>query len=138
MQPENLTNIAGPEKMPSMPRPELEHLLEANLENTIENSAEKFEQRSESRASISDAGITTTSVITDKTEDNTTEVEEITTTDSPLIAGDEDLIEKEWVDKAKKIISDTKEDPYMRDEAVSKLQVEYIKKRYGRSINLEE
>jgi len=31
--------------------------------------------------------------------------------DTPLVAADEDLIEKEWVDKAKKIVEATKDDP---------------------------
>ncbi len=52
----------------------------------------------------------------------------------PTVAGDDDLIEKEWVDKAKKIILDTKDDPYRREREVSKLQIEYIRKRYGREI----
>lgn len=54
--------------------------------------------------------------------------------DNPIIAADEDLIEKEWVDKAKKIISETKDDPYRREQEVSKLQADYIEKRYGRRI----
>ena len=32
-----------------------------------------------------------------------------------LIANDDDIIEKEWVDKAKKIIAETKDDPYGRE-----------------------
>jgi len=51
-----------------------------------------------------------------------------------LSAEDQDLIEKEWIDKAKKIINETKEDPYRREKEVSKLQIEYIRKRYGREI----
>lgn len=51
-----------------------------------------------------------------------------------IVAGDVDLIEKEWVDKAKKIIASTKGDPHLREKEVNKLQVEYIKKRYGRII----
>jgi len=54
--------------------------------------------------------------------------------DSALLAADEDLIEKEWVDKAKKIISDTRDDPHAREKAVGQLQAEYIRKRYGRII----
>lgn len=54
--------------------------------------------------------------------------------DTPLIAADEDLIEKEWVDKAKKVIAETKDDPYLREQEVKKLQVEYVRKRYGREI----
>lgn len=54
--------------------------------------------------------------------------------DTPLSAADDDLIEKEWVDKAKKILAETKDDPYRREQEVGKLQVEYIRKRYGREI----
>lgn len=56
--------------------------------------------------------------------------------DSPLIAADEDLIEKEWVDKAKKIVNETKLDPYKQENQVSKLQADYLKKRYGKNIKL--
>lgn len=59
-------------------------------------------------------------------------------TDVPLVAADEDLIEKEWVDKAKKIIVSTKEDPYRREAEVSKLQVEYLRKRYGKELGISE
>lgn len=52
----------------------------------------------------------------------------------PLAASDDDLIEKEWVDHAKKIIEQTKDDPYQREREVSKLQIDYIRKRYGREI----
>lgn len=52
----------------------------------------------------------------------------------PSVAADDDLIEKEWVDKAKNIIEETKDDPYRREQEVGKLQREYIKKRYGRDI----
>ena len=56
------------------------------------------------------------------------------TDDVPIVANDDDLIEKEWVDKAKKIIAETKDDPYRREREVSKLQIEYIRRRYGREI----
>ena len=55
-------------------------------------------------------------------------------TDAPATAADEDLIEKEWVDKAKKIIEETKDDPYKREQQIGQLQRDYIKKRYGREI----
>lgn len=54
--------------------------------------------------------------------------------DVPAVANDDDLIEKEWVDKAKKIIEDTKDDPYKREQAVSQLQKEYLFKRYGKEL----
>ena len=55
-------------------------------------------------------------------------------TATPTIAADDDLIEKEWVDKAKKIISDTQNDPYRREQEVNKLQTDYLRKRYGKEL----
>lgn len=57
---------------------------------------------------------------------------------NPLTAADEDLIEKEWVERAKKIIGETKHDPYEQERAVSKLQADYLQKRYGKSIKLRD
>lgn len=56
--------------------------------------------------------------------------------DSPAVAADEDLIEKEWVEKAKKVISETKHDPYAQEQAISRLQADYLNKRYGKVIKL--
>ena len=58
------------------------------------------------------------------------------TDDMPIVANDDDLIEKEWVDRAKKIIQDTKDDPRRREDEISRLQADYIKKRYGREIGI--
>ena len=55
---------------------------------------------------------------------------------NPAVAADEDLIEKEWVEKAKKVIADTKHDPHLQGEAVSRLQADYLKKRYGKIVKL--
>ncbi len=56
--------------------------------------------------------------------------------DNPLVAADEDVIEKEWVQKAKKVVEQTKGDPHAQEKEVSKLQADYIKKRYGKEIKL--
>lgn len=56
------------------------------------------------------------------------------TNDNPVVANDDDLIEKEWVDKAKQIIAQTKDDPYRREMEVNKLQADYLYKRYGREL----
>lgn len=52
----------------------------------------------------------------------------------PLVANDDDLIEKEWVEKAKKIINETKDDPYRREREVARLQADYLRKRYGKEL----
>lgn len=50
------------------------------------------------------------------------------------MAGDDDLIEKEWVAKTKKVLAETKDDPYRREQEVGRIQYDYILKRYGREL----
>lgn len=57
---------------------------------------------------------------------------------TPQIADDVDLIEKEWVDKAKKIVNDTKHDPHEQEKQVSYLQADYLMKRYNKQIKVPE
>lgn len=52
--------------------------------------------------------------------------------DLPVVADDVDVIEKVWVDKAKSIVKQTRDDPYMQEQQVSSLQEDYQKKRYGK------
>lgn len=54
--------------------------------------------------------------------------------DTPATANDSELIEREWVDKAKKVIAQTRDDPYRREQEVNKLQADYLYKRYGRKL----
>lgn len=58
--------------------------------------------------------------------------------DTPLVANDDDLIEKEWVDKAKKIIIETRDDPHRREKEVGKLQADYLLKRYGKELGASQ
>lgn len=58
--------------------------------------------------------------------------------DSPQIADDVDVIEKEWVDKAKKIVDSTKSDPHEQEKQVGKLQADYMLKRYNKQIKTVE
>ncbi len=54
----------------------------------------------------------------------------------PATAADDDLIEREWVDKAKKLVAETRNDPHAQDVAVGRLQADYLKKRYGKTVLL--
>ena len=58
--------------------------------------------------------------------------------DVPEIADDVDLIEKEWVKKAKEIVDATQGDPYKQNNQINKMKVEYIKKRYNKDIKFKE
>src|SRR6478672_8405793 len=66
------------------------------------------------------------------------EDQQVATDDHPAVAADEDLIEKEWVDKAKQIISQTRDDPAERERQVGKLQADYLKKRYGKNLGASD
>ncbi len=109
---------------------------ESSFEAGMGSNAEHYEQKSESGTFAADVSLTTS--LPAPVIDNP-KVDEVTTTgNNPTIAKDDDLIEKDWVNKAKKIVSDTRDDPRRRDEAVNKLQVDYLKKRYGKELGVTE
>jgi hypothetical protein len=58
--------------------------------------------------------------------------------DVPEVAGDIDLIEKAWVQKAKDIVMRTQGDPYNQNKQINRMKVEYIKKRYDKDIRSSE
>lgn len=57
---------------------------------------------------------------------------------STMIADDVDLIEKEWVEKAKHIVAQTKDDPHKQNKEISKVKSDYIKKRYNKDTRADE
>lgn len=57
---------------------------------------------------------------------------------SPAIADDIDLIEKEWVIKAKEIVEKTRDNPYLQNKAISEMKEDYIKKRYNKDLTKSE
>lgn len=57
---------------------------------------------------------------------------------APELANDVDVIEKEWVDKAKQIVKDSIDDPYNQNHNVSVLKADYMKKRYGKDIKIPQ
>jgi hypothetical protein len=62
-----------------------------------------------------------------------------TTQVSTLLANaDSDLIEKEWVDKAKQIVERTRDDPYKQSEELTVFKADYMKKRYGKTIKVSQ
>ncbi len=107
------------------------------VESGIESGAEAFEQASELAAKAADSASTGQSFVLPAPVQPSADDSSLASknlNDTPVAASDDDLIEKEWVDKAKKIINETKTDPYRREEAVSELQRDYQRKRYGREL----
>lgn len=54
---------------------------------------------------------------------------------APATARDIDLMEDEWVKDLKKMIVETKGDPYAREVRFKEMQIDYLEKRYNRIIN---
>lgn len=135
MEPETSAPKIGPEQTPIQHVPE--HVLPPTPEKgLLEQAAERTEQRGETSARASDTGVAPSAVLPSTTPiaDDSAVTDDTTLTSTPVVAADDDLIEKEWVDRAKKIISDTRDDPHQQENAVTALQRDYQKKRYGREL----
>jgi hypothetical protein len=57
---------------------------------------------------------------------------------APDVAADVDLVEPEWVAAAEQAIAQNVTNPYAEEEAVERLQVDYLKKRYGHEVKKPE
>lgn len=57
---------------------------------------------------------------------------------SPATAANGDVIEKEWIEKAKQIVDKTKDDPRIQSDEMARFKHDYIVKRYGKQIKLPE
>jgi hypothetical protein len=133
MKPEISLPSISQEQLPVPVGYNSERVVEASGSNhELDGNAERFEKKAEGGLSAGDATVAVSSV-TSVTPMSIVD-EPTTISSTPAVAHDDDLIEKEWVDRAKKIVSETHDDPHGREEAVSKLQVDYLKKRYGREL----
>ena len=73
------------------------------------------------------------------TQPQPAQADDSVTTTGGLQASDEtDLIEKEWVTKAKQIVEKTRDDPYKQSEELTVVKADYIKKRYNKTIKLNK
>ena len=52
-------------------------------------------------------------------------------------AVDRNKIEKQWVDKAKTVIAQTKDDPYAQKKEISKVKADYIKTRFNKILRTD-
>ena len=143
MQPENSQQAPmGPEQFPMPPMQTGEGFPSLPpLETGIEKGAERHEQAAEAGAQAADAATIAAPVAQPQVQQvliAQPQPVQAPTSNSPLVAADEELIEKEWVDKAKEILAHTKDDPHTRTQKVNELQRDYLQKRYGRALGASE
>lgn len=62
----------------------------------------------------------------------------VSSTTADLPAHDTDLIEKEWVERAKHIVAQTQDDPFKQKNEMSKAKADYIKKRFDKTIPVDD
>jgi len=123
--PESLPNLPTPESSPEIPLSLPEQGQQAAPERASEHSAQA------QAAIAAHPGAATLPTPVPVADDA---AQTAANDDMPAVASDDDLIEKEWVDKAKQIISQTRDDPAAREKQVGRLQADYLKKRYGKEL----
>jgi hypothetical protein len=57
---------------------------------------------------------------------------------TPQVIDDGDVIEKEWVSKAKQIVARNRNDPYKQSQELMVLRADYMQKRYNKAVKLSE
>jgi hypothetical protein len=77
-------------------------------------------------------------ITADDTTLQPTQADNTLATDNPAIADDVDVIEKEWVEKAKQIVAKTRDDPHSQSKEINIFKHDYMKKRYGKEIKLPD
>lgn len=127
----NPSNNVGME----LPPPVNEQLLPVNI-------PEQIEQKQELASPFEAAPLTnitppTTTLPPPPVMPNSISAQKTTSDDyqtANLPADDGDLIEKEWVNKAKSIVEKTKDDPYKQSEELKVLKSDYLQKRYNKTL----
>lgn len=66
------------------------------------------------------------------------DVSSTTNVTTPQVIDDGDLIEKEWVHKAKQIVDRNRNDPYKQSEELTAFRADYMKKRYNKDIKVDK
>lgn len=102
-------------------------------EEGIEKGAERGELTADAAAAVADAASVGTATPAQAIPNDPAAILQQVSA-GPATAADDDVIEKEWVDKAKKILAETKDDPNARAARVNELQKDYLKKRYGKEL----
>ena len=137
MEPNVSSPQFRPEKVPAQKEQQTEPIPESfpskgSPFEVEKNQAERASELSSSESQVLPPPVLPTPVVAPQQQTLDDNPKGIIST--PTVAADDDLIEKEWVKKAKEIIASTYDNPRKRETEVSYLQRDYLKKRYGREI----
>lgn len=122
---ENLVPLKGEEIMAGAPLEKLDLASRPERLSSANSAVSQVVQDAQSQ--------TTSQMIQDNTQtDDSTTIS--AQSSSSLIADDVDVIEKIWVQKAKTIVNETKDDPCKQSTELSNMKRDYIKKRFNKDI----
>jgi hypothetical protein len=57
---------------------------------------------------------------------------------NPMVVDDVDVLEKEWVNRAKAIVDSTRDDPRLQKQELAKFKAEYIQHRFHKEVKQSE
>ncbi|HMS23408.1 MAG TPA: hypothetical protein PKB09_01220 [Candidatus Saccharibacteria bacterium] len=131
-----IDNSSEPTELNILPR--IEHINGETNPEIVKDQPQSGGSSSQQQTNDDQTSATQT---TDDDDDTTTEptTSSLPSNDNnPQIADDVDLIEKEWVDKAKELVERTKSDPRQQNIALNKMKADYLKKRFNKVIKTEK
>jgi len=147
MNPQQYNNETAPLKLPEVKVEQPEPDVEAP---GLMKAAEKSVSQAIEHGSMATAGSQTVlppvptmpvnalPVINDPAAGNPVQPRKIPVVTADLIADDKDLIEKAWVEKAKAIVAQTKDDPYVQSNEITKIKEDYQQKRFKNKLKISE
>lgn len=138
-------NPQGPDRLPSLdlPKPQTEQLTQGSEVLPFDTPSERdnsiaIEQGAQPQAAPGQAPaivpVQTSAVPQTPLNQSASMAAPASPAGTPAIADDADLIEKEWVEKAKEIVEKTKADPYVQNKELNKMKADYMKKRYNKDL----
>jgi hypothetical protein len=122
---ENLVPLGGEEIMAGVPLEKLDLASQSERLSSANSVVSQVVQDDQSQ--------TTSQIVQDSAQTDSTSFAQ---SSSSLIADDVDVIEKMWVQKAKIIVNETRDDPRKQSTQLSHMKRDYIKKRFNKDIKL--
>ena len=55
----------------------------------------------------------------------------------PKEPAEESAVEQEWIQKAKEVVAQTQDDPFMQNKMLSQLKAQYLATRYGKAVGID-
>lgn len=124
-------NTSGVDKLLPIDNPEM---VGANLAGEMPQQAELPQATA---PPLTPLPVSPQTAVQDTPYDDSSSIISDTDTSAPSEAAS-DLIEKEWVVRAKAIVQQTRSDPHLQTKQLGKFKAEYMKKRYNKDLKVDE